>query len=119
MLSVNELMVQVREGMDVYSSDGEKLGRVGDINIGTSDGQPIAQSTEERSYFQVTRGFLGLAGELWVPGEAIAGVEDGGVTLRCTHEEVGQQAWGSKPVTPGPGTRAGTSFLDLGLGDDR
>ncbi len=121
MSKVNELMALVREGMDVYGSDGEKLGEVGDVNIGTSPSQMVtSQSTsEERSYFQVTKGFLGLTGDMWLPGAAITQVDDGRVTLRYPSDEAGKHGWNSEPTAPEPGTSSGRSSFDLGLHDGR
>lgn len=121
MTNINELMEQVREGMDVYGSDGEKIGEVGDVNIGTRPAQMVTSesTTEERSYFQVTKGFLGLSDEMWIPAKAIAQVTEESVTLRYTSEEVTQHGGGAEPVTPERGSDGGFGFMDLGLRNDR
>jgi sporulation protein YlmC with PRC-barrel domain len=119
MANINELMERVREGMDVYSSDGEKIGEVGDVNIGTRPGQMVTSEsvTEERSYFQVTRGFLGLGDDLWLPGQAIARVSDDAVTLKYSSDEAPRRAWTSEPVPPGADRDPG--LFDLRIDDDR
>ena len=106
MSNVSELMHQVREGMHVYYLDGQKLGEVGEVNIGTHIGEPLGQSvTEERSFFQVRRGPLGLGSDLYVPAEQVQGVSDDRITLSCSSDEVVTEAWGTRPSTPEPGAR--------------
>ena len=120
MSNLNQTINQVREGMDVYGSDGEKIGEVGDVNIGTAAGSVTSTTTsEERSYFQVRRGFLGLGDDLWIPAEEIAEVGGDGVTIRATADEAGRRGWNTEPVTPEPGSAGGDGFADLGLRDDR
>lgn len=105
MSTINEVMAQIVEGMDVFSSDGQKLGEVGAVNIGTRPSQMVTSesTTEERSFFQVRSGFLGLGEDLWVPGAAIQQVDDTQVILRYTREEANLQGWASRPTTPEPG----------------
>ncbi len=121
MSNVNALMERVREGMDVYGSDREKIGEVGDVNIGTNPNALVTSesTTEERSYFQVTRGVLGLGSDRWVPGEDVVRVDEDGVTLQYPSDEVDQHGWGEEPSTPDPSSGQGYSFFDLGLRDNR
>jgi len=90
------LISMVREDMEVYCSDGEKVGKVGEVNIGTetSAGQV---DTEERSFFQVKRGIFGLGDDLYVPAEQIQEVTDDRVVLACTKDELSQVAWPDRP----------------------
>lgn len=123
MSNVNDLMSQVREDMDVYCSDGEKIGSVGEINIGTATGDVTSDTvSEERSFFQVTRGFLGLGGDIYILGDQIQGVSDDRVTLRCSSSELDNFAYGNRPDTPEPGTagdEGGVAPLGLGLAASR
>ncbi|MDQ3855560.1 MAG: DUF2171 domain-containing protein [Chloroflexota bacterium] len=105
MSNANDLIQQVQEGMDVYCSDGKKLGEVGDLNLGLATESGATQAvTEERSYFQVRRGFLGLGNDLYIPAEEIQGVTDDRVTLNCTSDPDSLQAWEQPPRTPGTPT---------------
>lgn len=117
MSNVNDFMSQVREDMDVYCSDGEKIGSVGEVNIGTTTGTLTSDTvSEERSFFQVTRGFLGLGNDIYILGDQIQSVSEDGVTLRCSSNELGNFAYGEPPVTPGPGTNGDDGVAPLGFG---
>jgi len=115
MADINDVMADVQDGMDVYGSDGDKLGSVGDVNIGTRPGMAATSesTTEERSYFQIRRGFLGLGNDLWMPADAVEKVSDDGVVLRYTKDEAERRAWGTEPTTPQPGDDDSPGLLDL------
>lgn len=72
----------VREGMDVISTDGEKLGEV-------------ANATG--NYVLVRHGFL-FAKEYYVPAEAIANVGNDAVYLTMTREIALEQQWDNPPT---------------------
>lgn len=72
----------VREGMDVMSTDGEKLGEV-------------ANATG--NYVLVRHGFL-FAKEYYVPAEAIANVGNDAVYLTMTREIALDQQWDNPPT---------------------
>ncbi len=115
----------VREGMDLLSTDGEKLGEV-------------ANATG--NYVLVRHGFL-FAKEYYVPAEAIANVGNDAVYLTMTKEIALEQQWDKPPtansdhlvtpvvVTGDPGTVAAATsepatgtFVDQASGtyvDDR
>jgi sporulation protein YlmC with PRC-barrel domain len=116
MANTNDPIVQVREDMDVYCSDGEKIGEVGDITIGTTQGAVTSETiAEERSYFQVKRGFLGLGDDLYFTSDQIREVGDDRVTLACASSDAESVASTDPPVTPGPGgDRADTSDAAFG-----
>lgn len=121
MSNIGELMGQVHDGMDVVGSDGKKIGEVGRVNIGITPGQAVTSETTtgERSYFQVTRGVLGLGDDLWLPAESIADVNEKSLTLRFPSGEAGDHGWDTPPVTPEPGQDRGQGFFDLGFRDER
>ena len=115
MANINELMEEVREGMEVHSSDGQKMGEVGDVNIGRRPAQPVTSETtaEERSFFEVRRGFLGLGDDIWLPGEVIGQVIDDRVILRYTCDEAVQRGWDTPPIPPGSATREDQGLFGL------
>jgi sporulation protein YlmC with PRC-barrel domain len=117
MANSNDPIVQVREDMDVYCSDGEKIGEVGDINIGTlGTGEVTGTSVaEEQSYFQVKRGFLGLGDDLYFTSDQIQAVGDDRVTLACASTDAESVATTDPPATPGPGG-TGTDTSDAAFG---
>ena len=101
----NDPMDQVIEGMDVYGSDGKKLGEVGDVTIGVGASQGATASTiEERSIFQVKRGFMGLGQDLYIPGDAVDSVASDRVTLRYPSDSDQLQAFTAEPSAPATGT---------------
>jgi len=103
MSNVDNIMSQVREGMDVYCSDGEKVGDVGDVNIGTTTEVTSTTVTEEQSFLQIKRGFLGLGNDLWVAAGEVQDVSEDRVTLRCSKDELSTIAHDEMPTTPGQG----------------
>ena len=68
-------------GMDVLSSDGEKLGRVKSVS---PDGQ----------YFRVDCPF---APDYYVPVQDIASADDGRVHLRVSKTAAANQGWEARP----------------------
>ncbi len=118
MSNVNDLMTQIREDMDVYCSDGEKIGEVGDVNIGTTTGDVTGNTvSEERSFFQVRRGFLNLGNDIYILGNEIQEVSDDRVTLRCSSNDLSNVAYGERPTTPGPDAEGGDGVtVPMGLG---
>ncbi len=52
-----DLSQQLREGMEVYTADGTKLGKISQVWFGTSVGGSMA--TEEETCFELHRGLLG------------------------------------------------------------
>lgn len=62
---------QVRTGIDVYGSDGEKIGTVADAS----------------NYFVIERGYL-FTTDLFVPASAIAAVLDDRLELNLTKEQI-------------------------------
>ncbi len=111
MSNSNDPVTQVREGMDVYGSDGEKIGEVGDVHIGILGEGQVTGTTEsdERSYFQIKQGgVLGIGGsEVYVPAELVQQVSDDRVTLNRTSDELSSGAYSEVPTAPQPGGGAG------------
>jgi len=58
-----DLSQQLREGMEVYTADGTKLGKISQVWFGTSVGGSMA--TEEETCFELHRGLLVLQLHLW------------------------------------------------------
>lgn len=103
----NDPMDHVMEGMDVYGSDGKKLGLVGDITIGVqADTGSSAITIEERAIIQVKRGLLGLSDDLYIPGDAIAEVGGDRVTLRYPADSDELRAFTTPPGAPADRTGA-------------
>jgi len=69
---------QLRKGMEVYSSEGRKLGKIDQVWFGTSVGGP--GQSEEETCMEVHRGLLSRE-VLYIPCRVIAAVEGGRVRL--------------------------------------
>ena len=78
----------VREGMEVFGSDGEKLGTVTEVRYG-ADLHEVrgVLEPEERSYFEVKTGVLGLGNRLSFEAGSVREVSADRVILTCTCEE--------------------------------
>jgi hypothetical protein len=86
---MNAATIDIREGMEVYSSDGEKIGSVSQVWTGVTDASTDIQSA---GYFKVDQGgILGLgAKHLYVPYSAVDDVVPGDcVTVNCTKDQCG------------------------------
>lgn len=73
---------QIETGTSVYGSDGEKIGNV----AGFAD-----------DYFIIEKGFI-FTTDLHVPMSAVSGVDDDGVRLSMTKEQVESSDWSSPPA---------------------
>lgn len=93
---------QIREKMDVYGVDGEKIGHVGEVYYGMSAGGVSSGITEpgERSYFEVKRGILGLGKDMWFSTEAVQEVDSERIVLRWPKSEANSRAMTTPPSRP-------------------
>ncbi len=96
----NDPMDQVLPGMEVYSSDGERIGKVAETGRGVRalrTGEQVA--LEEQGYFRVERP---SGPDLYVPGEHTQEVGAGRVTLALASDapdlEGMSEAPGSSPA---------------------
>jgi uncharacterized protein (TIGR02271 family) len=78
----NTYASQIESGTDVYGSDGEKIGNVSDV---------------AGNYFVVEKGFI-LTTDVYVPMSAVTGVNDDGITLSMTKDEIENADWSNAPA---------------------
>lgn len=78
---------QIETGATVYSSDNEKIGDVASVG---------------NDYFVIEKGFI-LTTDIYVPMSAVAGVDDDGIRLAMTKDQVENEDWSE---APDPGTHA-------------
>lgn len=78
----NHTRVELREGMDVVGSDGEKLGEVAEAR---------------GSYFVVKEGFL-FKSQHFVPASAIAHMDADSIRLSVTKDVALDQGWENEPI---------------------
>jgi len=81
---------QIREGMDLYDVDGDKIGSVGEVASGR--------------YLRASTGFLGLGRELYIPFSAIADVRSDGIHLSVDKDDIGRQDWDMRPASHAAGS---------------
>jgi hypothetical protein len=92
---MEDISKQVHEGMEVYTTDGAKLGKIAQVWYGSAVGS--ATPTEEETCIEVHRGFLGREA-LYIPCHAVATVTGNAVTL-TVDEQAAQEtpSWHRKP----------------------
>jgi uncharacterized protein (TIGR02271 family) len=78
----NTFVSQIQTGTSVYGSDGEKIGDV----AGVAD-----------NYFVIEKGFI-FTTDIFVPMSAVAGVDDDGVRLSMTKDQVENENWSEAPM---------------------
>ena len=92
---MSDISTQLREGMEVHTSDGAKLGKIAQVWYGSSVGG-IPGSDD--SCFEVHRGFLGRE-TLYVPCSAVTAIADGVVTLNADqHAAHENPTWHHRPT---------------------
>jgi hypothetical protein len=95
----NENMIaQVRSGMAVQTADGQLLGKVTQVWVGTDPTASSPRCDDERcSRIEVQRGRLLKRQVRYVPISAIADVATGQVTLKVDAATVDEHNWLRKP----------------------
>jgi uncharacterized protein (TIGR02271 family) len=78
----NTYTTQIETGTSVYGSDGEKIGDVAEVS---------------NDYFVIEKGFI-FTTDLFVPMSAISGVDDDGVRLSMTKDQVESSDWSEAPI---------------------
>ena len=93
---MSDLSQQLREGMEVYTTDGSKLGKISQVWYGTTVGGPVA--SEEETCFEVQRGLLGRD-KMYLPCRLGASVDEKAVSLSVDESTVQENpAWHRKPA---------------------
>jgi hypothetical protein len=89
----------LREGMDVYDVNGNKVGKVGKIFQPAAVSSTASTSAEltGRPYLKVDTGFLGLGQDLYIPADALSDVSANSVTLTIEKDRIGAMDWDHRP----------------------
>ena len=96
-MASENVIAQVRKGMEVQTTDGQKLGKVAEVWLGTDPTATNPRCDEEIcSRLEVHHGFLGR-GVLYVPYSAIANVTADHVTLNMDAATVHEHDWVQRP----------------------
>ena len=91
------IVARVRKGMEVHTSDAQKLGKVAEVWLGTDPTATHPRCDEELcSRLEVHSGGVFKRTVLYVPYSAIANVSDH-VTLNVDAATVNERAWTQKP----------------------
>jgi hypothetical protein len=93
------IFATIREHMDVYDVDGDKVGTIGKIY------QPAAVNSTSstfaapasRPYLKVDTGFLGLGKDLYIPADDISDVSGDRVMLAIHKDTLDARGWDQKP----------------------
>ena len=103
----NTYATQIQTGTSVYGSDDEKIGEVS----GVAD-----------DYFVIEKGFI-FTTDIFVPISAVAGVDDDGIRLTMTKDQVENEDWTEAPAATdqsyGTNATGGTDYetsADAGMG---
>lgn len=86
---------QLQKGMEVYTADGHKVGKVDQVWFGTSVGGP--GQSEEETCMEVHRGLLGRD-VMYLPCRIVSAVEGSRVRLSVDEEAIRDTpSWHRKP----------------------
>ena len=94
---------RIRDGMDVYDLNGDKVGSVGKVYSMTGATATTSTSTSSTSgsgsdwYMKIDTGFLGLGKDLYVPARAISNIHDDRVVLDVGKDTIDTFGWDEKP----------------------
>ena len=97
-MATENIVARVRKGMEVHAADGQKLGKVAEVWLGTDPTATNPRCDEELcSRLEVHHGGLFKRSVLYVPYSAIADVAADHVTLNVDAATVSERAWHQKP----------------------
>ena len=97
-MASENVIARVRKGMEVHTADGQKLGKVAEVWLGTDPTASNPLCDEELcSRLEVQSGGLFKRTSLYVPYSAIAGVAADHVTLNVDAATVRERPWNQKP----------------------
>ncbi len=96
-MATTSVVGQVRNGMEVMTSDGVSLGKVRETYIGTEPTSPLQQCDDETTV-EVHRGsLLGKSTTMYIPCRALASVDGNTVMLNVDQETASAKGWLHKP----------------------
>ncbi len=96
-MSGRNVTAQIREGMDVTSSDGKVLGKIAQVWIG-ADAQANSTPWDAAACLEVHPGFWGRARALYIPCPAVATVAGCQVTLNVDAAMADAMPWNVAPA---------------------
>ena len=97
-MASENVITRVRKGMEVHTADGQVLGKVAEVWVGTDPTASNPLCDEELcSRLEVQSGGLFKRTTLYVPYSAIANVAADQVTLNLDAATVQERVWHQKP----------------------
>jgi hypothetical protein len=93
-MSTESIITRIRPGMNVQSADGQLIGKVREVWVGSDPRQSSERCDEEEcSRLEVQRGVA----RAYIPYNAIAAVEGKAVRLTLDAATVNEKGWHRKP----------------------
>jgi hypothetical protein len=93
---MEDISRQLHEGMEVYTADGTKLGKISQVWYGTSVGVPT--TTEEETCFELHRGLLGRE-TLYLPYRLVTDITGSTIRLSADEQTIRETpSWHRKPA---------------------
>lgn len=92
---------QLREGMDVFDLDGDKVGTIGEVYPADRLAEPGitgTAATAGEGHVKVDTGFLGLGKDLYIPFSAIREITADGIDLNVDKDEIDRMGWDVAPA---------------------
>jgi hypothetical protein len=89
----------IREHMDVYDANGDKVGTVGKIFQPTAVGSTASTyaAPTGKPCLKVDTGFMGLGKDLYIPADAIRDVTGDGVIISTDKDHFDAMGWDRRP----------------------
>jgi hypothetical protein len=94
-----EHFTAVREDMDVYDVNGDKIGKTNKLyqpTIVSSTPSTLAEPVGQ-PFVRIETGFLGLGKHFYIPATAIADVSGDRVTLNVDKDRFDEMGWDERP----------------------
>jgi uncharacterized protein YrrD len=97
-MAIENMIARIRKGMEVHTADGQSLGKVVEVYLGTDPTASHPLCDEELcSRLEVQSGGLFKRRTVYVPYSAIADVGTDRVTLKIDAAAVSERPWNQKP----------------------
>ena len=97
-MASENMIARIRKGMEVHTADGQSLGKVAEVYLGTDPTATHPLCDEDVcSRLEVQRGGFFKRSTLYVPYSAIADVATDQVRLNLDAAAVDERPWNQKP----------------------
>jgi uncharacterized protein (TIGR02271 family) len=97
----------IRQGMDVFDVDGDKVGSVDEVSAGGA------------GYMKVKTGLLGLGGSWYIPFAAVREVQSDRIYLSADKDDADRLGWNAPPTAARQTSRVDTTRETTRAGESR